>query len=187
MNESEFEAELRRVQPARPSPNLAERVAAELEAELQLVKSKAVTLAPDGRLQATMPGAGLLVRSDRSESHARGFSFWAGLGWAFGGAVAAIAAILLTKGDFGQHRTRPTQLAAQPAAIAINEDPDESTAELIDTEDEGLVYDSTDSQPQRQLRLTYLERHTWTNPQTGAVIEFEVPREDVVWMPVAMQ
>ena len=84
------------------------------------------------------------------------------------------------------YRLLPTPISVY-CALALNEDPDESVAELVETEDEGLVYDSGDPQPQRQLRLRYLERHTWTNPQSGTVIEFEVPREDVVWMPVAMQ
>ena len=30
--------------------------------------------------------------------------------------------------------------------------------------------------------MTYLEHHTWTNPKTGAVIEMEMPREDIVLM-----
>ena len=60
-------------------------------------------------------------------------------------------------------------------------------SELISANDEGFIYDQNSAEPQRQMRLTYLERHTWTNPRTGAVIEFEVPREDIVLMPVAMQ
>ena len=190
MNESEFEAELRQIEPARPSPRLAERVAAELAAELHLASSNAVSLAPERQVQSFTPASGLLDLHQGSSARPRRWNLWLGLGWAVGGAAAAIA-ILLARGNFGEHHSSLNQLASQPPAtapsIGIDEEPDQSVAELISTEDEGVVYDSDDSQPQRQLRLTYLERHTWTNSQTGAVIEFEVPREDIVWMPVAMQ
>ena len=72
------------------------------------------------------------------------------------------------------------------ADIALHEEPDASSEEFIEAADDGVVFDA-DAAPQRQMRLTYFERHTWTNPATGAVIEFEIPREDIVWMPVAMQ
>ena len=58
--------------------------------------------------------------------------------------------------------------------------------ELVAAEDQGFVYGG-DQAAQRQFRLVYKERHSWTNPATGAVLEFEVPREDIVLMPVAMQ
>ena len=87
-------------------------------------------------------------------------------------------------------KPRPANIASNSetavSMVAFNEAPDESVDELIGAQDEGLVY-GADEEPQRQVRMVYLERHTWTNPQTGAVIEFEVPREDIVLMPVAMQ
>ena len=186
MNESEFEAELRRIEPVKPSPRLAERIAVELEAEGHAVFSKAVAVSPDRSLQTTLPAAGILARGESTQARSRGWNIWSGLGWAFAGAAAAVA-LLLARGGFREKTAGPVELPSLTAPIAINEEPDESVAELIATEDEGLVYGADDSQPQRQLRLTYLERHIWTNPQSGAVIEFEVPREDVVWMPVAMQ
>jgi hypothetical protein len=188
MNESDFEAELRAVRPARIKSDLAERVAAELASgELHLANNKALATAPERQVASSTRAAGL-VRSDDALS-VPSWSIWRGLAWALGGAAAAVAVFLLvgTHGGGGNSQLAGTEDTSQPARVAINEDPDESVAELISTEDEGLILDTEDAQPQRQLRLTYLERHTWTNPKTGAVIEFEVPREDTVWMPVAMQ
>lgn len=39
----------------------------------------------------------------------------------------------------------------------------------------------------RQIRFSSIERHVWNDPDTGARMEVEVPREDVRFMPVAMQ
>ena len=52
-------------------------------------------------------------------------------------------------------------------------------------EDGGIVYD--DNQATHLVRYTTLERHAWTDLATGAHLEVEVPRVDVVLMPVAMQ
>jgi hypothetical protein len=184
MKESEFEAELRSLKPVQAGSRLAERIAAELASGKDLVASKALALNPDRRLDALTPTAGLLARPQRSSP----WSLWPGLGWALGGAAVAVAVLFVIRPGIREQAAAPgLQEALQPAAIALNEEPDESVDELIEAEDEGLVYDSEESQPQRQVRLKYLERHTWTNSESGAVIEFEVPREDVVWMPVAMQ
>jgi len=95
-------------------------------------------------------------------------------------------AVLSARGPQGIEGIPGPKLAVEEsAAPAVSEEPAESTDELIATDDEGLIYE--DGSPQRQLRMTYLEHHTWTNPRTGAVIEMEVPREDIVLMPVAMQ
>ncbi|MEI9894844.1 MAG: hypothetical protein WDN28_13410 [Chthoniobacter sp.] len=45
----------------------------------------------------------------------------------------------------------------------------------------------TDDGPAREVRYTYLERHAWSNPHTGARVYLEVPREDVYLLPVSLQ
>jgi hypothetical protein len=60
------------------------------------------------------------------------------------------------------------------------------TRELIAAEDGGFVYDEAE-EPTRLVRYTTLERHTWTDSSTGAQLQVEVPREDMILMPVAMQ
>ncbi len=163
MNESEFENELRRVRPARPSENLSDRIAADLS----------------GTMIAT-PASGTLTRSARSPA----WRWVARLAWACGGAAVALAAT--ASGKLG--------VASQPKPSAsINAEtktPDfeivDASRELIKAQDEGLLFIS-ETEPQRRMRLSYVERMTWTNPETGAVIEYETPREGVVLMPVALQ
>ena len=166
MNESQFESNLRRLRPAPPSAEMVERIAGQL-AEC-----------PENGSLMGLPAAGR-----PGVGPARGWlSLWRGLGWAAAGACAALAAM---RGAEFFRREMP--LSPVPARVAAAEfQPETSSRELLDARDEGLRYDD-DQAPQRQLRLTFLERHTWTNPATGAVIHFEVPREDVVLTPVAMQ
>jgi hypothetical protein len=173
-NESEFETQLRSLKPVAPSPELAERIAA----ELRTVQS--VTVAP-ARAIGHVPAAGSL-QPQRAEA------IWIGLLrrllWAGVGAAAAVI-VLSARAPQAQPlapaapTTLPIESTAAPAA--------EESSELIAATSEGVLLNGDSSEPQQQMRLTYLERHVWTNPQTGAVIEFEVPREDVVLMPVAMQ
>jgi hypothetical protein len=168
MKESDLENELRSLRPARPSAVLEEKIAAQLHASPPLV------LAPDHARQNR--AAGVLAAPHPN--------LWFGLlrrlGWAAAGAAAAVL-VLTARGP----STQPEK-STPPASVALREDPDASSEEFIDASDEGVVL-AADATPQRQMRLTYLERHTWTNPATGAVIEFEIPREDTVWMPLALQ
>ncbi len=170
MNESEFEHELRALRPAAPAPSLVKRIAAELPA------THAITVAPSRTLDHA-PAAGVVARPERGSTL---LGLLRGLLWA--GAGAAVASFILLNREPQAPVPSPTTTAP---SMAVSGTADETVSELIDSTDEGLIYDQ--DTPQRQMRLTYLERHVWTNPQTGAVIEFEVPREDIVLMPVAMQ
>ena len=169
MNESDLEKELRSLRPKNPSAQLAERIAVDLKAP---------------RTTAAEPAAGLISRPAKPRDLPRLLRPW--LAALCGAAVVLISTVAFT---FWK-RPAPENLASQgtsaPTISGLSETPDESIDELIATTDEGLVYDAGE-EPQRQVRITYLERHTWTNPQTGAVVEIEVPREDIVLMPVAMQ
>jgi hypothetical protein len=163
MNESDVEKELRLLTPMKPSAQLANRIAADLNR-------------PDARIQ--QPASGLLTRS---KPFARPwFLVLVGVTTA----VAALMAIVWSMKPSPEAIVGGMERSVEVAVLS--ETPDRSETELIETQDEGVIYDDTD-EPQRQVRMVYLERHTWTNPRTGAVVEFEVPREDIVLMPVAMQ
>lgn len=183
MNESELEAELRTLSPVAPSTRLAERIEMELNStSLEVVPARSVVPLPKRAL------AGVVVGNENASNGA--FSLWRSLAWALGGAATACVAMLWL-GQGSQPRSTVAESAGVervvPVAIeGISETPDESVDEFISAEDQGLVY-ADDLEPQRRVRMVYLERHTWTNPQTGAVVELEVPREDIVLMSVAMQ
>jgi hypothetical protein len=169
MNESNLEKELRSLTPAKPSAQLAERIAADLNT------------AP---ARAHEPAAGLLARPAKQSNGTRFTSPWL---LVFAGAVAVmISFFAIALWMKPQSRIAVSNSEPGSSVVALNETPDESVDELIGARDEGVVYGEGE-EPQRQVRVVYLERHTWTNPKTGAVVEFEVPREDIVLMPVAMQ
>jgi hypothetical protein len=175
MNESDFENELRALSPTAPSPTLLKRIAAELP-------SHAIAVAAPRTLDH-VPAAGTLARPAKSSAL---LGLLRGLLWA--GAGAAVASfILLSREPQVQPAPATTASLNQAENTETTTAPEQSVSELIASTDEGLIYDQSTAEPQRQIRNTYLERHIWTNQQTGAVIEFEVPREDIVLMPVAMQ
>jgi hypothetical protein len=107
------------------------------------------------------------------------------LGWAAAGAAAAIAGVLYF------HREPREAAQTAPAVAAVEPEggdylPAESESELLGADETGIVY-VDGAEPFRQMRFLSVERYAWSNPETGARVEVEVPREDVVLMPVAMQ
>jgi hypothetical protein len=162
MNESDLETELRALQPARPSPSLEAAIARELSAE--------------PRTLALRPTAGIIVRPERR----RGFNLWRGFGWAFAGAAAAFAVLASIP--------TATHKGAEPASAkeAAYFEPLESAREFIAADQSEILYDGEDG-PAQLVRYSSVERHSWTNPTTGALVELEVPREDLFLVPVSYQ
>jgi len=173
MNDTEFEAHLHGLlRPAAPTADLRERIGKELSAKARKAPAYSGRLTPSKRsfLQ-------VLLRD---------------FGWACAGAAAALAIFALLPA-----KQTPASATDSATAIASSEPPaaatqanafehDESANQLVATQDsEQLV--ETDDGPAREVRYTYLERHAWSNPATGARVYLEVPREDVYLLPVSLQ
>jgi len=158
-NESDFERELRALRAVTPSTALGDRIAREMS-----VPAAATT-------EADVPRSPWL-------------RVFTGLGWAVAGAAATIATLAAT--DAFRTHSVPTPPTASTEAVKSEFEPVGVTRELIAAEDGGFVSDDT-QEPTRLVRYTTLERHTWTDPATGAQLQVEVPREDMILMPVAMQ
>jgi hypothetical protein len=166
MSESDLEHELRTLTPAAPGPKLEKEIANELKnATLRLPASAGV-------LPAVVSQAQL---------------WWQRLTWAAVGAAAAVA-VTLTLSARG-----PGELASSsqaPTVAAREEEPHlfrplHSQREVVASEDGGVIYDSQ-AAPTQVVRYSSVERHSWENA-AGAVVEVEVPREDVLFVPVNYQ
>jgi hypothetical protein len=176
MSESEFEAELRTLHPAPPSNTLELAIARELEGGPRAVAVRA-------------PASGTIVRAEPRAS------FWGGLLWALGGAAVAAITILAWPAGHGHdsgplasnHPVTPVTppSSVQPAATEYFE-PLESARQVVATEESEIFYDGADG-PSQVVRYSSVERHSWTNPTTGALVEVEVPREDLLLVPVSYQ
>jgi len=166
-NESEFEERLRALTPVAPSPALAEAIASELKPR-------------EAALAVRVPTAAILARPTAQKRTLS--NILRGLGWACAGAGVAVAAILAT--ERGDDRPQPAPVAAAETASSF--DLTESSAEILTAQDEGFVY-AADESLARRIRYNSMERHVWRNASTGAWLEIEIPREDVRFMPVAMQ
>jgi hypothetical protein len=166
-NESEFERELRALRPVAPSPAIEEKIARQIPTtrSLAAIETRATVLAQRER------------DDDRSHWLTR---FFPHVGWAMAGAAAAVAILAAT------HRLGGPSALPVAAVAEADFEPDGVTRELVAAEDGGFIYEDA-QEPARLIRYTTLERHTWIHPVTGARLEVEVPREDLVLMPVAMQ
>jgi hypothetical protein len=159
--------------------DLAERIARDLQLAMPAVANGAIVPAPAAGA-VRVPTAAIVPRS---RAQLAPWAWLRGLGWACAGAAAVFAILVFTRTP---ELTIKPETAATTTAGTAEFQPAEATSELVEAEDQGFVY-GEDQTAQRQFRLVYMERHSWTNPATGAVLEFEVPREDIVLMPVAMQ
>lgn len=163
MNPSDFEEHLRAFRPAAPSAKVARVVEVELT-----------------QISPSCSASGVL--SAPPENPLR--RFLGGLCWAVGGAAAAII-IAGSVGD-ARHSSRDARTAAAPAGEPSYFEQTGTERELLWAEASDVVYDD-EEQPSQVVSYSSVERYTWTNPTTGALVEVEVPRQDVVLMPVSFQ
>jgi hypothetical protein len=102
------------------------------------------------------------------------------IGWSAAGAAAAI---LIVRFSDPKEETPPREVSALLAAAAEAEV--ELEHELLDVADAGIVEESAEGIA-RVVRYESLERRRWTG-EDGAVTVLEVPREDLVFVPVTFQ
>jgi hypothetical protein len=163
MNEPEFEEQLRSIRPAGPRRAVEDRVAAQV-----------------GRV----PTTGTLQPAARSLFT----RVLPGLGWSITGAVIGIATMLalgLTQERPAQSKSTTAIQASAGEATASPEPDMELEHEVLDVEEQGIV-DGSDNGPARLVRYELMERRRWSDG-TGAVTVLEVPREDLVLIPVSVQ
>ncbi len=172
MNESDFENELRALVPARPSEALAQRIAR----DLQPARATAIRGLRAGMIAPARP-RNLLAR------------IFPATAWLATGAAAALLAVVAihTQKTTPTAPTAPLEIAAataEPKPADLGEIA--TSRELVTATEEELLLDA-DQEPARRMRFTFIERHTWTDPESGDSVEVQIPREDVLIVPVAMQ
>lgn len=155
-----FEEQLRQIKPRRLDPGVVQRIAAAINtAERKPVQH----------------------------------NWKAYLGW--GGLIAA-ASVMIVVGlslfngvmQVGQE-TAAVAIEPQPMNIADNLsgkssfEPVLAQNNLKDRVDEGIVF-LGNGLTARKYRYEFIDRVVWRNPSNGAVVEMEVPRDEVVLIPV---
>jgi len=168
-SESEIEEQLRALRPRPPSHELEGKISAALA-------SRAIVAAE------RVPAAAVLRRGP-SATPATPARWWQGMGWAFTGAVTAAVVIVMVDRPAPEV---PLAVASTAPFLAETLEHVDASAELVTTEDEGLVL-TEEAEPAHRIRFTSYERHVWTNPTTGALMEYIVPREDIRLTPIALQ
>lgn len=169
-----LEQELKALRPARPSGDLATRLAHALS------------------LPAAPPAA------PRSTT-ATNFASWKWAGWRLAAttatAAACVTAVLWTwrrpaEPAAALALTPPPPPAAHPApataTVATRFQPVTASNVLYAVEDEGFVL-LPDETPARRVRHRYVDTYTWRNPATNASLKWSVPRDEVRVLPTRFQ
>lgn len=152
MNDTELEHELRALRPARPSPELRDRLAFALE-------PRAVIAAPS-----------VLTPSFFSRWMER--FFWAGAG------AAACAMFFIAMGP--RQPAKPAVVQGVESKTNIQSSAPRVSEEPLAWTDEGVQFIGNEI-PARLLRRVSVERHL-----SDDGVEVQVPREDVIVVPLVM-
>jgi hypothetical protein len=171
MNDAELEKNLRKLlTPAQPTAGLEARIREELAAADVPIAAQRDVVA------TTSSPPGLFYRLLHD------------FGWACAGAAAVLVILAVWHNrpmiPGKKLATAPPALNTAPEATPLERD--ETTHELVSTENSDELIE-TDEGPAREVHYSYVERHAWSNPQTGARVVLEVPREDVYLVPVSLQ
>lgn len=180
---SELERELAQLQPAAPPEILAERLASALE---ESVPSTAAEPAPDPAAAFGDGGSGY--------GRSRLLRFLLAPSAAAAVVVAALAFALLRDPRTAVDDSLATG-AGDPQVIDMGTDgafidpnvarfqPGSAQTILYDILDEGIVWNDRD-EPMRQFRYRFLETVSLTNPSDGSTLRMDIPREEVIRVPV---
>ena len=150
----------------------------EFEHQLRAIKPATPSAAFDKRIAAelALPAGGFVQRAES------GWVSWffPRLGWSALGAAVTLAISAFARTD------------APVPAIAISIQPAvavptfvQRSAEILNASDEGITRDG-ELGIARQVRLTSIERSAWVDA-TGAEMLVEIPREELVFIPLAYQ
>lgn len=165
----ELESDLKKLRPARTSPELMTAIERSLALESEVT-----------------PTAGLLPRSRKFRVN------WIPLGL---GVAAAAGFLILARLEVNEAPQKQPALAAispVPARVAQNTAagdllPSGMTRVVYNRQDEGLHFTEGARRPVRRVRTETQETLHWRNPSTGASLRVSYPREEVTLIPVSGQ
>jgi hypothetical protein len=172
MNESDFENELRKLQPAVPSRRLAEGIARDLAAFTPMAEPSfgVRTVAIAGTAEPRLPW--LTRWLDRL--------LWSGLG------ATAVLALMVSQSSPKPRPTPTAHATAQTAPLDANAlQPVLASEEDLGWHDDGVHFDPR-GQPMRRLTRTAVERQAWADLKNAGVVQMETPRQEVMWVPVEL-
>jgi hypothetical protein len=155
------------------------------EEELRKLRPQAPPLALTDRIGRS------LQECERRRQFARLRSWLAWGGMAAAASVLVSIGVLLFNGRLVPGPVTPDQSASLPAQERQAPSQDESDVfrpviaenNLKGRIDEGIVF-LRNGLTARRYRYEFIDRVVWENPDNGALIELEIPRDEVVLVPV---
>ena len=172
---SELEKELRKLQPAQPSPVLFERVGEALG------NYKAPVSNPTKRRRFTETP----------------YNWWSlGFGLAAAAVLILFTAVSMERRHAHQQtvgqsspalETRPAPLGTERSTFPSRFVPAGGTNVVYNARDEGLHFADGSERPLRRVRYNTQQTWRWRNPETGASLRVSYPSEEIVLIPVSVQ
>ena len=163
----------------------------EMDKEFENRLKKARPAPPTELVEARIEKALQARERQKRMARVRQFLSWGGL--AMAASILIVMGILMFNGrlDFEKHSQEPEAVPAQSqttqsapeAAVADEFEPVVAENNLKGRVDEGIVF-LRNGLTARRYRYEFVDRVVWRNPSDGAVIEMEVPRDEVVLVPV---
>ena len=173
---SDLEKELRKLQPAQPSPMLFERVGEGLK-----------------NCRASVSDA----KWKRWRFTETPYNWWSlGFGLAAAAILILFAAVTMERRHDQQQtvaqsspvsETRPVPLGTERSIPASRFIPAGGTNVVYNARDEGLHFADGSERPVRRVRYRTQQTWRWRNPETGASLRVSYPSEEVVLIPVSGQ
>jgi len=163
---SKLENQLRKLRPARPSPELINRI------EQALAEPETSTST-----------AGVLPRERRF--HFNWLSL--GLGLAAAAALVLFATVQLRRPAIKNPNVAAVTPKVSSATTPLQFVPIGLTQVVYHTRDEGVHFPNNSPQPMRRVRSRTRETLQWNNPKTGATLRISYPKEQVSLLPVSGQ
>jgi hypothetical protein len=157
-----------------------------LEEQLRQLKPRAPRAEVRFRIEGELAKAG----RSRKLKRFRTVSAWTGM--AAAASILITSGILLFNGRMSLDAPVEEQLLPEEPPLTVGQIPDEpvdafepvlAENNLKSRVDEGIVF-LKNGLTARRYRYEFVDRVVWRNPADGAVVEMEIPRDEVVLIPV---
>ncbi|MCZ6673901.1 MAG: hypothetical protein O7C75_13295 [Verrucomicrobia bacterium] len=154
----------------------------ELEKELASLKPQAPSEILEAKIDTALRGP---------EENYQNFPnrFWPNIVWAAAASLALVAAIFFF-GPGTEDESLSINLTQYNSTETISTEfngyePIEAEQHLIEALDEGIIFNS-DNEPMRRLRYQFVDTVTLVHKTDGSVFRMEVPREEVLYVPLTL-
>jgi hypothetical protein len=148
----------------------------ELEKELSKLKPKAPDQTLGNSIQARI--------TESADNNKKTIRLWPVLAWTCAACIAVAAVFLVSKSAFDRNVT-PVSSAQTDTDPLSDFEAVGAEQRLVEAIDDGVMLTS-ENEPVRRLRYQFIDSVTLVNHSDGSLFTMEVPREEILFVPVTL-